>query len=68
MTTYSYELVTDRYTASGEIDADDEAAAEKLLRHQVANPRKSSGIVIDDAKEVDPPTVKSIKLTVKTSA
>lgn len=68
MNTYDYELVTDAFTAKGQVDAVDEAAAESILRDQVANPlqERNSFIVDSDKKEPKPPKVKSVDLKFKT--
>jgi type II secretory pathway component PulF len=65
MQTFDYKLVTDRYTAEGQIDADDEKKAESLLRSQTAHP---IGTPPGLETKIDPPTVQSIKLTPKKSA
>lgn len=67
MNTYDYTLVTDNYTAKGQVDAEDEAAAEVLLREQAANPLRPNTFTLDsDKKEPKPPKVKSVKLEFKT--
>lgn len=67
MNTYNYELVTDRYSANGQVDAEDEKAGESIVRNQVANPRQQQGFTMTD-QEPTVPIVKSIKLTLKKSA
>jgi hypothetical protein len=69
MKTFDYKLVTDRYTAEGQVDAEDEKSAEALLRSQVAQPRsEQKGIMIDSKNPPKPPVIKDITLRPKKTA
>lgn len=63
MNTYIYHLKTDAYEASGEVDAVDEAAAEALIKEQVANPRKQSFLAGGDKPPV--PEIQSLRFELK---
>lgn len=60
MKRFSYELKTNTYTASGEVDAVDEDAAKEIIKEQVKTPRKQGFM---SSENFEAPTIKSLKLT-----
>jgi hypothetical protein len=66
MHTYDYELVTDTYSASGQVDAESEEAAKLIIRRQVAHPRKQALAPVNDENRV--PEIKKLKVTLTTPA
>ena len=65
MKTYDYELVTDRFTANGQVDAEDESAAKALVERQVKNPPTQHNMQGIKVEGVDPapPKIQSIKVS-----
>jgi hypothetical protein len=66
MQTFDYDLVTDSYSASGQVDAESEEAAKKIIQEQVAHPRKQSFGPVNSEQKV--PQIKSLTFKLKKPA